>query len=261
MERSLHELLEEKYHYFNRTDFIEDDPISIPHLFSDPRDIEIAGFFSAILAWGQRKTIINKCRELMSLMDDSPYQFTQDHSENDLKALIKFKHRTFNSTDLLYFVHFLKGIYSKHPSLEDSFFGLDGENQQPIEKALNRFRNKFISLPDFPKRTGKHISSPEKKSACKRLNMFFRWMVRKDDKGVDFGIWQKFKPSQLICPCDVHVEKVARQLGLITRRQTDWLTAVELTDSLRKFDRADPVKYDFALFGIGLEQKYQFKVA
>ena len=257
MEEKLYELLEEKLAQFNRPDFIPDDPICIPHTYSNPRDIEIAGFFVAMLAWGQRKTIINKCRELMNLMDDCPYDFIVNHSDGDLKRLVHFKHRTFNSIDLLYFIHFLKYVYSKYFNLENAFFSFMNKEDKTIENTLNGFRNLFISLPDFPTRTGKHISSPNKKSTCKRLNMFFRWMVRKDDKGVDFGIWQTFKPSQLVCPCDVHVEKVARRLGLINRKQTDWYAAIELTENLKLFDPQDPVKYDFALFGLGLEEKYQ----
>ncbi len=260
MNLNLQEFLEEKYEQFNCPGFIDDDPVSIPHLFSDSRDIEISGFFAAILAWGQRKTIISKCRELLQMMDDRPYEFIVNHGDNDLKPFLKFKHRTFNSTDALYFIHFLRFIYREYQTLENAFVKTVEVNDPNTENLLNLFRTLFISLPEFPHRTGKHIASPDKKSACKRLNMFLRWMVRSDDKGVDFGIWKSIKPSQLVCPCDVHVEKVARRFGLITRKPTDWLTAVELTENLKKFDSEDPVKYDFALFGIGLEEKVRFSI-
>lgn len=244
--------MDEKVDKFNRPEFIGPDPISIPHRFSRREDIEIAGFFAAILAWGQRITIINKCMDLMNRMENAPHQFITQHQERDLKSLESFCHRTFNGTDLLFFLHFLKGIYQSGGSLEGAFFqGLEKENL--VEKGLNRFRQSFISDPFFPARTAKHIAAPYRNSACKRLNMFFRWMVRKDNKGVDFGIWQTVSPSQLICPCDVHVERTARNLGLIQRRQMDWQTALELTHHLRNFDPDDPVKYDFALFGLGVE--------
>ena len=221
------------------------------------------GLWAAILAWGQRITIINKCRELIALMDGAPYDFIINHQETDLKKLLKFKHRTFNDVDTLYFISFFKHHYSNYESVESAFLPpnpLKGEQningQEPIEKYLNHFRSYFFSLPDFPNRTKKHISSPSQKSTCKRLNMFLRWMVRKDDCGVDFGIWNHIKPSELICPCDLHVDRVARKLNLITRKQTDWQTAVELTERLRKFDPTDPVKYDFALFGLGIEENF-----
>ncbi|HYG38840.1 MAG TPA: TIGR02757 family protein, partial [Cytophagales bacterium] len=237
----LKSFLEEKYEKYNHPSFIELDPISIPHLFSQKQDIEIMGFLSATLAWGQRATIINKCKELIKLMDGAPYDFILNHEENDLKRLLDFKHRTFNSTDMLYFIHFFKTYYKIYHSLEDAFLIEANQNTATIEQGLNNFQKAFIGLPEFPNRTRKHISSPDSKSACKRLNMFLRWMVRSDDKGVDFGIWKKLKPSQLICPCDVHVDRIARRLGLIKRKQTDWLTAVELTERLKEFDPHDPV--------------------
>ena len=249
----LFDILESNFEKYNRPDFIEEDPISIPHSFSIRQDIEISGLFAATLAWGQRKTIINKTKELMTLMDRSPYQFVLLHTENDLKPLISFKHRTFNATDLLYFIHFLKRYYSSHNSLEDLFYVKETDN---TEQGLNQFYQHFISDEFFPARTKKHVASPMKKSACKRLCMYLRWMVRRDDHGVDFGIWKRIKPSQLICPCDVHVEKVARSLGLINRKQVNWQMAVDLTDQLKKFDANDPVKYDFALFGMGMNQDH-----
>lgn len=284
--------LDAKAEQYNRLDFIPNDPVVIPHEFSKQQDIEIMGFFAAILAWGQRKTIIAKCRELAARMDNSPFEFVRNHRETDLKSLLGFKHRTFNDTDLLYFVAFFHQHYSEFNSFEDAFLpsrtgilkkqlfreefmdqdisaGCETEVSSPvclmgelksedkrIEVLLNHFRTYFFSLPDFPRRTIKHVSSPAQKSTCKRLNMFLRWMVRKDNCGVDFGIWNRINQSQLICPCDLHVDRVARKLGLITRKQTDWLTAVELTKNLKEFDPADPVKYDFALFGLGIEEGF-----
>ncbi|MFY0653265.1 MAG: TIGR02757 family protein [Cyclobacteriaceae bacterium] len=247
--------LDEKFNLFNNPDFIANDPICIPHQFIKPQDIEIAGFFAATLAWGQRVTIINKCRELMAMIDNSPHDFVLNHKDNDLKRLTTFKHRTFNATDLLYFVEFLKHHYSKHNSLEEAFLLSDQSEPFEMKSQLIGFRNYFTSLPDFPDRTKKHVSTPANKSACKRLNMFLRWMVRKDNKGVDFGIWKRIPMSELICPCDVHVDRIARKLGLITRKQTDWQTAEELTENLTKLDPHDPVKYDFALFGLGVIEK------
>lgn len=255
--QDLKPLLEEKYQKFNRPEFIEDDPVCIPHLFSAPRDIEIAGFLAATLAWGQRKTIISKCRELLKMMDHAPHDFVANHSEKELVPFVKFKHRTFNGVDTLYFIHFLRHLYQKYETMEMAFTESLNPTDVSTERGLNGFRKLFVSLPDFPSRCGKHVASPDKKSACKRLNMFLRWMVRKDDNGVDFGIWRNIKPAQLVCPCDVHVEKVARKMALIRRKQADWLTAIELTENLKKFDPDDPVKYDFALFGLGLEEKYK----
>jgi uncharacterized protein (TIGR02757 family) len=183
-------------------------------------------------------------------MDNAPYDFVLHHSDADLKALLSFKHRTFNTTDTLYFIEFLRSFYREHESLEDAF--LPASKQENMESGLKRFQHIFFGLPDAPARTRKHISTPERKSTCKRLNMFLRWMVRRDNNGVDFGIWRRIGPHQLICPCDVHVDRVARSLRLIKREQTDWLTALELTESLKVFDPDDPVKYDYALFGMGV---------
>ncbi|HEX5171864.1 MAG TPA: TIGR02757 family protein [Cyclobacteriaceae bacterium] len=240
--------LDQKAALYNHTGFIKNDPISIPHLFTRRQDIEIAGLFAAVLAWGQRVTIINKCNELMKRMDHAPYEFILHHKERDLKALQGFKHRTFNDTDLLYFVSFLNRYYKKNASLEDAFLA-DGAS---VEAGLIRFHELFFSYEDHPSRTRKHISTPERKSTCKRLCMYLRWMVRHDNNGVDFGIWKRIPAAQLICPCDVHVDRVARKLKLIRSRQTNWSTALELTNNLRTFDPADPVKYDFALFGLGV---------
>ncbi|TKC01510.1 TIGR02757 family protein [Pedobacter cryotolerans] len=282
----LKDFLDFKVEQYNRPNFIPNDPICIPHQYKLKQDIEIAAFFAAILAWGQRKTIINKCNELFLRMDNQPYDFMLNHSDDDLKGLLGFKHRTFNDTDLFYFVSFFKHHYLQSDTLETAFLPqqqifnsaylpekYNDESYVEVssspcaltdfkpddftaEKALNHFRSYFFSLPDFPRRTFKHISSPLQKSTCKRLNMFLRWMVRKDNCGVDFGIWNTIPTSALICPCDVHVDRVGRLLGLIKRKQTDWLTAVELTENLMEFDANDPVKYDFALFGLGVEGEF-----
>lgn len=246
------EFLDEKVIKFNQVSFIENDPISIPHRFTKKQDIEIAALFSAILAWGQRKTIIAKCSELLDLMDNDPHAFILHHTEHDLKRLERFKHRTFNATDTLYFLEFLNLYYRQHLSLE-LLFTVPSE-AQTIEKGLINFHQTFFGLPNYPSRTKKHVATPERGSTCKRLSMFLRWMVRKDTNGVDFGIWNNITPSQLVCPCDLHVDRVARQLRLIKRKQTDWFTALELTNALRTLDPIDPVKYDFALFGLGIEE-------
>jgi len=248
----LKQFLDEKSDLYNQPGFIENDPISIPHAFKKKQDIEIAGLFASVLAWGQRKTIIRKCRELLAMMDNDPHQFILTHRAKDLTAFEKFKHRTFNATDTLYFIAFLKWYYQTHSSLEEAFkISVDDKN---VGGALVNFHQMFFSLIDHPRRTQKHIATPERKSTCKRLNMYLRWMVRNDRKGVDFGIWNSILPSQLICPCDLHVDRVARKLKLIKRKQTDWITATELTSNLQKLDSSDPVKYDFALFGLGIEE-------
>ncbi|HXR84197.1 MAG TPA: TIGR02757 family protein [Hanamia sp.] len=257
--KNLKSFLDDKVSQFDNPDFIQEDPVSIPHLFTKNQDIEIAGFFAAIFAWGIRKTIINKCKLLLQLMDNAPYDFCLNHTENDLKKMEGFCHRTFNDTDLLYFISFFKFHYSKNKSLETAFFNhktIEPFNNSVVEKSLNYFYQYFFSLEDIPERTRKHIASPAKNSSCKRLNMFLRWMVRNDEKGVDFGIWKKISPSQLICPVDVHVARVSRHFGLLQRKPVDWLAAIELTEELKKFDPEDPVKYDFALFGLGVLEKY-----
>jgi uncharacterized protein (TIGR02757 family) len=247
------DLLEQKYLQYNQPNFIPNDPISIPHLFTKKQDIEIMGFWAAVLAWGQRKTIINKCKELIELMDNAPHDFVMNHQDSDLKAFLNFKHRTFNATDTLYFIAWFRAFYQQHQSLEEAFLTENSLEQTDTKQHLINFHHRFFNLEDFPERTRKHIATPLRNSSCKRINMFLRWMVRQDDKGVDFGIWKTLKPAQLVCPCDVHVDRVARILGLIKRPKTDWVTAVELTESLKQLDPNDPVKYDFALFGLGVE--------
>ena len=256
MNQRIKDFLDQKVALYNRPNFIELDPISIPHRFDKKQDIEIAGFFAAILAWGQRKTILNKCRELLVRMDDAPHDFLVNHSEGDLKSFLGFKHRTFNEVDALYFIHFLSWFYRHQDSLEKAFLIGQTGAIDSMESMLIQFQRHFFSLEDAPSRTKKHISSPATRSACKRINMYLRWMVRQDEQGVDFGIWKQISPAQLICPCDLHVDRVGRKLGLITRKQTDWGTALELTQVLRSFDPLDPVKYDFALFGLGVEEKF-----
>jgi uncharacterized protein (TIGR02757 family) len=248
----LKSFLDSKVDAYNNPSFIKDDPICIPHLFNKKQDIEIAGFFAAVFAWGNRKTIINKSRELMQMMEMQPHEFCLNQDLGRLKRLLDFKHRTFNATDLLYFVEFLQYHYRNNDSLETAFTNWGDD----VEQMLTGFHHYFFSLEDVPPRTKKHIATPEKRSNCKRLNMFLRWMVRDDNRGVDFGIWRNIKRSQLICPVDLHVARVAKRLNLLQRKQTDWNAAVELTEQLKKLDPDDPVKYDFALFGLGVIDKY-----
>jgi uncharacterized protein (TIGR02757 family) len=255
-ENNLKEFLNSKVDLYNQPSFISQDPVCIPHLFTKKQDIEIAGFFAAIFSWGNRTTIINKSKELMQLMDNAPHQFVLDHQKKDLQKLEGFKHRTFNSTDLLYCIEFFNMHYSKNKSLETAFTKEMNNKDETIENGLKGFYKYFFSLPHIPERTKKHIASPDKKSSCKRLNMYLRWMVRNDNKGVDFGIWKNIKPSQLVIPIDVHVARVAKKFNLLQHNKTDWQTALELTTYLRTLDATDPVKYDFALFGTGVTEKF-----
>lgn len=248
--------LDQKVEQYNSYSFIENDPICIPHKFTKKQDIEITGFVAAVLAWGQRKTIINKCNVFFDLMDNDPHDFIVHHQEQDLKRFLGFKHRTFNATDALYFIEFFKNHYLKNPSLESAFLMAGSNREWNAKDALESHFDYFFAIENHPVRTYKHIPNPKRNSACKRLNMFLRWMVRKDEKGVDFGIWKNIPTSNLICPCDVHVDRVARKLQLIKRKQTDWKTALELTEQLKKLDPLDPVKYDFALFGLGVEERF-----
>lgn len=248
--------LDELADHYNQPGFIEEDPISIPHQFSRKQDIEIMGFWAAMLAWGQRKTIINKAQELVELMDGAPYEFITQHTEEDRARFLAFKHRTFQPTDTLYFLDFFQRYYQEHDSLEVAFARHLSPESEHVGPALTGFHEAFFDHPVAPQRTRKHVATPVRKSTCKRLNMFLRWMVRKDKNGVDFGLWEGIRPDQLLIPLDVHVERVARRMGLLTRKQVDWQAVLELTETLRQYDEKDPVKYDFALFGMGvLEEK------
>lgn len=252
--QKLKAFLDKKRDEYNQANFIKDDPISLPHQFSKLQDIEIIGFWVAMLAWGRRTSIINSGKRLIKLMDNAPYDFIKNHVEKERKAFLEFKHRTFQPTDALYFLEFLQNYYKQQDSLETAFSQHLQADDLHIEKALVGFHQLFFSLPNAPQRTRKHIATPVRKSTCKRLCMFLRWMVRKDKKGVDFGLWEKIKPSQLLLPLDVHVDRIARRYGLMERKQTDWRTVLELSASLRALDKDDPAAYDFALFGIGVTE-------
>lgn len=249
----LSDFLNAKAIQYNNPKFIESDPISIPHTFSKNEDIEISGLLAATIAWGQRKTIINNAQKMIELMDFAPYEFIVNHEKSDLKRFDTFKHRTFNGEDLKYFVKALRHIYTHHNGLERAFSdGLSKESTNSLD-AIENFRNLFFEVAELENnRTQKHVSSPKKGSASKRLIMFLRWMVRQDNCGVDFGIWQSISPSLLSCPLDVHSGNVARKLNLLKRTQNDWKAVNELDVFLRKMDSKDPAKYDFALFGLGV---------
>lgn len=247
--QALKNWLEDHYQAFNQTSFISTDPISIPHRFAQSADIEISGFFTAIIAWGQRKTILRNAWNLMERMDEAPHQFIVQHLPSDLKKMEGFVHRTFNDTDLLGIISVLKDVYIKRGTMESIFKPNKGES---MEQGLIRFKEIFQSHPDFQPRSGKHISSPLTGSACKRLNMFLRWMIRHDTSGVDFGIWKSISPSYLMIPLDVHTGRTARNLGILHRSYDDWQAVVELTNFLKKIDPVDPVRFDFALYGAGI---------
>ena len=249
----LKEFLNEQVEQFEKIDFIKDDPILLPHKFSKKEDIEIIGFLVATIAWGNRKSIINNGNRLCQIMENSPHEFVLNHSENDLKTAEKFVHRTFNSEDLRHFLLALQWIYKTKNGLETVF--TDGfKNRMNSAHAISSFKQTFFQI-DHLKRTEKHVSDPLKGSSAKRLNMFLRWMVRSSEKGVDFGIWKNIPTSKLMMPLDVHTGNQGRNLGLLTRKQNDWKSVLELTESLRKFDSKDPVKYDYALFGMGVNNK------
>ncbi len=253
MPMDLHDLLERKYREYNQASFIAQDPISIPHRFSKQQDIEIAGFFAAILAWGTRTSIIRSTSAILEAMDGAPYDFVRHHQAIERKRLLHLKHRTFNATDLLYFVEWLQWHYQHHTSLETAFCPpqIDKPN---MRERLIYFHKLFFSL-EHPARTTKHIATPMRKSACKRLNMYLRWMVRHDAQHVDFGLWQRIDTASLICPLDVHVARVSHKLGLIPQHKADWRMAETLTTALSTFDPIDPVRFDFALFGLGAEER------
>ena len=251
----LKSFLDGKVKLYNQPSFIEKDPISIPHFFSKKQDIEISGLFAAVLAWGNRTTIINNCKKLMAWMDNKPYDFILNHKDSDLKPFVHFAHRTFNATDLLYFISLLQYHYSRSDSLEDAFVSAKYYKEDTVEQALIHFHNYFFSI-EHPERTKKHIATPERNSACKRINMYLRWMVRKDDCGVDFGIWKKIKPQQLICPLDVHVARVAERLGLLDNIKSNWGNALHLTTQLRILNPKDPAAYDYALYSLGMAERF-----
>jgi uncharacterized protein (TIGR02757 family) len=240
---------------YHNSDFIKSDPVCIPHMFSKQQDIEIAAFFAATIAWGNRTSIINSSKRLMALMDNAPYQFVTQHTQSDLAKLQGFVHRTFQLDDVLYFIEFLHMHYTSNHSLQSAFTqALEMQQQPTVGQCLRNFYDYFFSLPHLP-RTHKHVATPARKSACKRLNMFLRWMVRNDEHGIDFGLWQDIKPRQLVIPMDVHVSRVAHQLGLIRTNAANWDTALQLTDTLKLLNADDPVLYDYALFGLGVQGK------
>lgn len=248
------DLLDQKVALYNNKAFISSDPISIPHTFKEKEDIEISGFLVATIAWGQRTTIVKNGFRLIELMDNSPFDFVLHAGPDDLKRLSGFVHRTFNSDDILFFIESLKSIYQNQGGLEKTFAAGLKNGDPDVMNAIIHFRELFLQNPHLP-RSQKHIANPAAGSSAKRINMFLRWMVRKDDMGVDFGLWNSILPAQLCCPLDIHVGNVARKLGLLERKQNDWKAVEELTVNLRRFDPVDPIKYDFALFGMGVFEK------
>ncbi|MFT4612490.1 MAG: hypothetical protein ACJA1H_001842 [Glaciecola sp.] len=247
--KDLKEFLDTKVEQYNHPKFIESDPIQIPHQFSKKEDIEISGFLTATIAWGNRKSIINNANKMMNLLDQSPHDFIMNHEDSDLERLLPFVHRTFNGDDFIQFIKSLKHIYTTHDGLE-SVFSKSSEEKN-FQHTIHNFKNIFFEM-DHLERTKKHVSDPLKNSAAKRINMYLRWMVRQDNNGVDFGIWKSISPALLSCPLDVHSGNVARKLKLLKRKQNDGKALVELDTALRKLDPTDPVKYDFALFGLGV---------
>lgn len=249
----LKEFLDAKVFQYNNPKFIESDPIQIPHQFTLKEDIEISAFLTATIAWGNRKMIIKNAQRMMDLLGNSPYDFIINHKEDHLERFEGFVHRTFNAIDIKFFIQSLKHIYLQNSGLESIFYSFSKADS--MQFAIHHFKSIFFQL-EHPKRSEKHISDPLKGSAAKRINMFLRWMVRNDSSGVDFGIWKTISPSQLSCPLDVHSGTVARKLGLLNRSQNDAKALLELDSNLRKLDPKDPVKYDFALFGLGVFEKF-----
>ncbi|MDI1354713.1 MAG: TIGR02757 family protein [bacterium] len=252
----LKDYLEEKYFIYNSKQFIEKDPISIPHLFSKKEDLEISGFLTATISWGNRASIIKNARQLMNYMDHAPYEFIMEHTQKELKPVEKFVHRTFNGMDCKFFMHSLRTIYKTHGGLEKAFQVPVSLNDSSVKNNIIHFRKLFLE-PKHLARVEKHISDPGNNSSAKRICMFLRWMVRKDKSGVDFGIWKSITPSQLCLPLDIHTGTVGRALGLLSRKQNDWKAVEEITNVLRGFDERDPVKYDYALFGLGVEKAFE----
>lgn len=249
----LKEFLDSKVQLYNHPKFIESDPIQVPHQFTDKKDIEIAAFLTATIAWGNRKSIIKNAHKMMTLLELSPYEFIMSHSKNDLKSLDGFVHRTFNNEDLKQFIKSLKHLYKEYGGLESIFLKYAQENS--LQNGIHQLKKHFFEIPHLS-RTQKHISDPQKNSAAKRINMFLRWMIRNDQNGVDFGLWNNLSPSQLSCPLDVHSGNVARKLGLLKRSQNDAKAVAELDTALRQLDKKDPVKYDYALFGLGVFESF-----
>ncbi|WP_346883153.1 TIGR02757 family protein [uncultured Algibacter sp.] len=245
----LKEFLDTKVTQYNNPKFIESDPILIPHQFQKKEDIEISGFLTATIAWGNRKSIINNANKLIALLDNAPHDFVLNHKERDLEKLLPFVHRTFNGQDCIQFIKSLKHIYKTHDGLESVFSKY--ADTQSLQTSISKFKTTFFEIEHL-QRTQKHVSDPLKNSAAKRINMFLRWMVRQDNAGVDFGIWKSLSPALLSCPLDVHSGNVARKLGLLKRKQNDGKALLELDTALKKLDPSDPVKYDFALFGLGV---------
>ncbi|HBU79976.1 MAG TPA: TIGR02757 family protein [Muricauda sp.] len=249
----LKEFLDAKVLEYNHPKFLEDDPLQIPHKFTQKEDIEISAFLTATIAWGNRKSIINNATRLMELMGNTPHDFVMNHTQRDLELLSPFVHRTFNGIDLGYFVTSLQNIYKNHDGLEAVFNA--HQTKDSMQPAISKFKELFFELP-HQSRTQKHVSDPNKGSAAKRINMFLRWMVRDNSTGVDFGLWKDIDPAKLSCPLDVHSGNVARKLKLLKRKQNDAKALLELDKNLRKLDATDPVKYDFALFGLGVFEKF-----
>ncbi|MGB1269269.1 MAG: TIGR02757 family protein [Flavobacteriaceae bacterium] len=252
-QQDLKSFLDEKVEQYNTTEFIDSDPIQIPHLFTQKEDIEISGFLTATIAWGNRKMIIKNAHKMMALLGNSPYDFVINHKEHHLEQLEGFVHRTFNSTDFIHFIKALQHIYTTHNGLESVFNKY--ATQESLQPAIHEFKKIIFEIP-HPSRTTKHVSDPFKNSACKKINMWLRWLIRNDKTGVDFGLWKNILPNALSCPLDVHSGNVARKLGLLHRKQNDAKAVLELDTSLRLLDKHDPVKYDFALFGLGVFEKF-----
>lgn len=252
-DNELKELLDELHDRYNDRTFIDPDPISIPHTFELREDIEISGFLAATIAWGNRKMIVRNAKRMIDLMEGEPYRFVMESDEKEFLSVVNFVHRTFNGSDFSYFLTALKHIYRNHGGIKRIF--VDGYLKNgSLEEGIADFRKSFFELEHLP-RVERHLSSVEKNSACKRVNMYLRWMVRNDNRGVDFGLWSEIPASVLYMPLDIHTGNVGRQLGLLSRKQNDWKAVLELTENLRRFDAEDPVKYDYALFGVGVNKE------
>lgn len=256
--QGIKEFLDEKAELYNRPSFIETDPVSIPHRFTLKEDIEIAGFLAATIAWGNRKTILKSAARMMEILDDSPFEFIMNSGGSEFDGALRFVHRTFNSADLAFFLKALRHVYRDKGGLERIFE--THKTSDSLQPAIHELHSIFFELP-HEKRTERHVSDPFKGSSAKKINMYLRWMIRKDDRGVDFGIWKTISPSILSCPLDVHSGNIARKLGILKRTQNDARAVSELDGVLRSFDPADPVKYDFALFGLGVSGEFQSDVA